>query len=318
MLNDFHKALVRADICPWCLGELDTGFECNNCSFDAQDIRDDEVADLILSVPPHFALTNVASGCTKRSGVLSAVGQDMVLWVQGQTKVGINVFSLSGTPTLTFLGSTDGVNYNTLSVGAYPAPVSGAAPGGWYGNLPTTQVGSTTAAGIFEVDVGNLQFVKVQMTAAVGATPSAKVIIAASSDGSYQESFQTPTNIGVNQSVVYPSNTSTAADLNTLTIPAVPNATINLTFCEVSMAGGGAGGNPQLRVWDNAVGNGVPLYSCFLTTPVGSVGTVQKVNLPEDAQRNVGVQGTPGNALVIQIRNLGNTASVINTRVSYL
>lgn len=264
-----------------------------------------------------MALTNVASGCTKRTGVLTATNQDLTLWVAGQSKVGINIFSVSGGPTLSFLGSTDGVSYNTLTVGAYPAAIGGTSPGGWYGNLPATQVTSTTAAGIYEVDVANLQFVRVQITSATG-TPSARVIMAASVDGSYQEAFLTPTNIGVTSSVVFPSTTSTAADVNTMTIPAVANATINLTFCEVSLVGGGFGGNAQLRIWDGAIGSGVPLFSDFLTSPVGSVGTVQKVNLPVDAQGNIGLQATPGNAMTIQIRNLGNTSSVINARVSYL
>ncbi len=30
------KMLVAEDRCPACLGELDTGWECNDCDFDAQ------------------------------------------------------------------------------------------------------------------------------------------------------------------------------------------------------------------------------------------------------------------------------------------
>ncbi len=281
-------------------------------------LTDDEVADLILATPTHYALTNVASGATKVTKVLNAVGQEVTIWVAGQTKVGINIFTLSGTPTLTFLGSTDGISYMPLTVGAYPSTVGGAAPGSWYGNLPSGGVTSTTVAGQFEVTDSNLQFVRVQMTGAVGATPSAKVILAASSDGSYQEAFLTPSNIGVSSSVVFPSTTSTAADTNTLAIPAVANACINLTFCEVELTGTGFGGNAQVRIWDGAVGTGVPLWQGFLTSPVGSVGTQQTLNLPKDAQGNVGLQGTPGNAMTIQIRNLGTTSSIINARVSYL
>ena len=103
-----------------------------------------------------------------------------------------------------------------------------------------------------------------------------------------------------------------------MTIPGQANRTINLTFLEISLVGTGFGGNAQLRIWDNTVGNGVPLFSDFITAPVGSVGTVQKINLPEDAQGNIGIQGTPGNALAIQIRNLGTTSSIINARASMM
>lgn len=262
-----------------------------------------------------MALTNVASGATKRTALLNAVGQEATLWVAGQSKVGINVFGVIGTVTLSFFASVDGITYYPLSLGAYPAGVSAAQVPVGGGNLPLTQVQTATANGQYEVNVQNITFVRVQQTAGAG---SGKVIIAASVDGSYQEAFLTPSNIGVTSSVVFPSTTSTASDTNTLTIPAVANAAINLTFCEVSCAGGGFGGNAQLRIWDGSVGNGVPLFSDFITAPIGSVGTVQKINLPTDAQNNVGLQGTPGNAMVLQIRNLGNTSTIINTRVSYM
>ena len=29
------RVLIREDICPECLGQLDTGYECNSCNFDA-------------------------------------------------------------------------------------------------------------------------------------------------------------------------------------------------------------------------------------------------------------------------------------------
>jgi hypothetical protein len=273
---------------------------------------------LAVTASLRMALTNVSSGATKTSKVLTATNQEVTIWCAGQAKVGINIFSVTGTNTFTFLQSQDGVSFSPLSVAPYPAA---QAPGFQVGgvatqtNLPTSAVQTATAAGQWEVNVGNIQFIRVQMTAGNGP---AKVIIAASVDGSYQEAFLTPTNIGVSSSVVFPSTTSTASDTNTMTIPAVPNATINLTFLEVSLAGGGFGANAQLRIWDSAVGNGVPLFSDFITAPVGSVGTVQKINLPTDAQGNVGLQGTPGNAMVVQIRNLGNTSSIMNSRVSYL
>jgi hypothetical protein len=279
---------------------------------------DEEVAEAIRSLPPHYALSNVQSGCTKVSKVLNALNQAVTIWCQGQSKLGINIFSVTGTNTFTFLGSVDGISFRPYSVAPYPeAQAAGFQVAGvpTTGNLPAVAVQQATGAGTWEADVGNLQFFRVQVTA--GAGP-AKVTLTASVDGSYQEAFQTPTNIGVTSAVVYPSTTSTASDLNTMTIPCPPNATINLTFLEVSLAGAGFGGNAQLKIWDTAVGNGVPLFSDFLTSPVGSVGSVQLINLPTDAQGNKGIQGSPGNPLVVQIRNLGQTSSIINSRVSYL
>lgn len=33
--NALAKPLVAEDVCPKCLGELDTGWECNDCGYDA-------------------------------------------------------------------------------------------------------------------------------------------------------------------------------------------------------------------------------------------------------------------------------------------
>jgi len=251
-----------------------------------------------------MALTNVSSGATKVSKVLNAVNQEVTIWCKGQAKVGIGITAVTGTPTISFFGSLDGLTFTPLTVGPYPSATPSAAG-----------VITATAAGNFEVNVQNYQFIRAQMTSGSGP---ATVIMAASVDGSYQEAFLSPAQVGISLSTLYPSTTSTAGDLNTMTIPAQANRTINLTFLEVSMVGPGQGGNAQLRIWDNLVGNGVPLFSDFLTSPVGSVGSVQKINLPEDAQGNKGIQGTPGNALVVQIRNLGNVSSIINARVSYI
>lgn len=248
-----------------------------------------------------MALTNVASGATRVSKTLNATNQEVTIWCEGQAKAGISVRSVTGTPTLKFFGSLDGLTFTALGVGAYPS----ATP-------PSTVVTSTTAAGSWEVNVQNYKFIRVQMTSGSGP---ATVVITASVDGSYQEAFASDAQ-GVSLAVVYPSTTSSAG-VNTMTIPAQSNRAINLTFLEISQAGGGAGGNAQLRIWDGSVGNGVPLYSCYLTPPAGSVGTVQKINLPEDAQGNKGIQATPGNAMVVQIVNLGNTTAIINARVSY-
>lgn len=251
-----------------------------------------------------MALTNVSSGCTKVTKILNAVNQEATIWCAGQAKVGIGIFTVTGTPTISFFGSLDGVTYNPITVGPYPT----ADP-------PAAGVTTTGAAGNFELPVQNYQFIKVKIT--TGAGP-ATVVLTASVDGSYQEAFTAPGSAGVTMATTYPSTTSTGTNANTMTIPAQANRAINLTFLEVELAGPGFGANAQLRIWDGAVGNGIPLFSSFITSPVGSVGSQQLINLPTDAQGNKGVQGTPGNVMNVQIVNLGTTSSIINARVSYM
>lgn len=244
---------------------------------------------------------------TKSSKVLNAVNQAATIFCEGMGKCGISIRSVTGTVVLSFLGSVDGVQFNPISVGAAPAALSSSQ-----GSLPGTAVQTTAAAGDFEVTVGNLKFIRVQMT--TGSGP-ATVVLGASDDGTYQEVFLDDDH-GTSLGVLYPSTTSSAG-VNTMTIPAVASRTIKLTSLEVTMTGVGFGGNAQLRIWDNAVFNGSPLYSAYLTGPVGSVGTQQKINLPEDAEGKKYITGKPGNALVIQIVNLGNVAATMNARNSY-
>lgn len=244
---------------------------------------------------------------TKSSKVLNAANQAVSIFCEGMGRCGISIRSVTGTVVLSFLGSVDGVNFIPVSAGAAPAALSSSQ-----GSLPGTAVQSASAAGDFELAVGNLKFVRVQMT--TGSGP-ATVVLGASDDGSYQEVFLDDDQ-GVSLGVVFPSTTSSSGS-NTMTIPAVASRTIKLTFLHISMAGGGFGGNAQLRVWDNAVGNGAPLYSAYLTAPVGSVGTVQKLDLPEDADGKKYITGKPGNAMVVQIINLGNTSAIMNGRYTY-
>lgn len=238
---------------------------------------------------------------SKVTKILTAVNQEATIWCAGASKVGISIRNVTGTPTLKFYGSVDGVRFEPISVGAYPS----ATP-------PATTVTSVTAAGSYETLTQGYNFIRVQMTDGSGP---ATVVLAASSDGSYQEVFLSDAQ-GVSQAVLFPSTTSSAG-VNTMTIPAQANRAINLTFLEVSMAGPGFGSGAQLRIWDGSVGNGSPLYSAYLTTPVGSVGSVQKINLPTDEGGNIGIQATPGNAMVVQIINLGNNAAILNARVSF-
>jgi hypothetical protein len=34
------RTLIEQDICPMCMGELDTGWECNSCNYDAKELAD--------------------------------------------------------------------------------------------------------------------------------------------------------------------------------------------------------------------------------------------------------------------------------------
>ncbi len=249
-----------------------------------------------------MALTNVSSGATKVTKVLTAANQEATIWCEGQAKVGISIRSVTGTVVVSFFGSLDGLTFNALAVGTYPS----ATP-------PATNVLTTAAAANYEVNCQNYKFIRAQMTTGTGPVT---VILTASVDGSYQEAFADSVQ-GVNLGVIYPSTTSSSG-VNTMTIPAQANRTPNLTFLELSLAGAQGGSGAQLRIWDGSVGNGVPLYSCYITTTSGSIGSVQKINLPEDAQGNKGLQGTPGAALVVQIINLGSTTVIMNARVSYL
>lgn len=241
-----------------------------------------------------MALTKV----TKR---LNAVDQEATIYCEGQAKVGISIRSVTGTPTLKFYGSLDGLTFSVITVGPYPSAVPSAAG-----------VTSVTAAGSWEVPAQNYKFIRVQMTSGAGPVT---VVLTAATDGSYQEAFADAAQ-GVSLSVIYPSTTSSSG-ANTMTIPGQANRSIYMTFLEVSQVGPGQGGNAQLRVWDSSVGNGVPLYSCYITAPVGSVGSVQQINLPEDEDGRQGILGTPGNDLVVQIINLGNVSAIMNARVSY-
>lgn len=243
----------------------------------------------------------VSSGATKVNKVLTAVNQEVTIWCDGQSKIGVNIPAMTGTNTVTFTASEDGVKFVPVSVGAYPS----ATP-------PASAAQTATATGAWELPVQNYKFFRAQLTSGSGPVT---VQLSASVDGSYQEIFLGAA--GVSLATLFPSTTSSAG-ANTMTIPAQANRAVNLTFLQVSMTGPGFGGNAELRIWDNAVNNGAPLYRTWLTSPVGSVGTVQNISLPTDSQGNAGVQSSPGNALVVQIINLGNTSATINARTSML
>lgn len=105
------------------------------------------------------------------------------------------------------------------------------------------------------------------------------------------------------------SNTGT----NVLTQAAAAGVTWNLTALEVSFAGPSYGPNAKLTIYDGAVG-GTILHRDFLNQPTGSVGIVQKINLPQDAQGRVGLQALTGNAMNIVVDGYGANQCSINAR----
>ncbi len=115
-------------------------------------------------------------------------------------------------------------------------------------------------------------------------------------------------------SLVY-SNSQSNTGTGTLTAPASVGVVWNLTFLEISLSGSGySGPGATLTIYDGPVGTGTVLFKDFLALPVGSVGTVQKINLPVDAQGHVGLQALPGNAMNIVVQGVGSNLISINGR----
>lgn len=113
-------------------------------------------------------------------------------------------------------------------------------------------------------------------------------------------------------SLIYVSNAA-ASGINTLTQAAAANVTWNLTYLEISFAGPGFGANGKVTIYDGTVAGNV-LFAQFLTSPVGSVGTVQKIDLPVDGLGRPGLQANTGNAMTIVVNGFGNNQSIINAR----
>ena len=222
----------------------------------------------------------------RTSEVLNADGMSLTIFCGGQSNVGVG---LTGTwvGTASFYGSTDGLNFFALSLTPF---ASGTA------------VTTATANGNYFTNVKNLIAIRVTFTRTSG---SLVVIMAAAIDSSWQDAFATAIQIA--------NSSSTTSGTNTLTQAAQANRAWNLTFLEVSIAGlSFPGGVGQITVYDGAITGNV-LYKAFLTQGVGSVGTVQKMNLPTGADGNPSVKGTPGNAMTIVLSGLSSQASVINT-----
>lgn len=108
------------------------------------------------------------------------------------------------------------------------------------------------------------------------------------------------------------SNTGTC----TYTQAAAYNVTWAITSLEVSFAGPSYGPNARLTVWDGAIGTGTIIYRCFLNQPTGSIGIVQKINLAQDQNGNVGLQASTGNAVNVVVDGFGANQCSLNMRFS--
>lgn len=218
--------------------------------------------------------------------VLNATGMSLTVFVGGSSNIGLGI---TGTwvGTLTFYGSTDGINF-------FPITMTPFASG--------TAVGSATANGNYFTPTQNYLAIRVTFTRTSG---SATITIASAVDASWQNAFLSASTICV--------SSTTSGGNNTLTQAAQANRAWNLTFLEISLAGVIIGAALQVDIFDGGVA-GTKLYSAFLTqTGTGSVGTVQKINLPAD-----GITNTPGNAMTIVVRGTPSAlqSNTINAKFS--
>ncbi len=114
------------------------------------------------------------------------------------------------------------------------------------------------------------------------------------------------------------TNAQSSTGTCTATAPASPSVVWNLSSLSISMAGPTGGLNSKLTIYDGAVG-GTVLFAAFLTGPgitAGSVGYIQDIPLPKTPQGIQSLQGTPGNAMNIQVVGTGANQVSINARFS--
>lgn len=122
------------------------------------------------------------------------------------------------------------------------------------------------------------------------------------------------------------SNAQASNGTTTVTAPAGAGTTWNLTSLIISQAGPTIGPNGKVTVYDGAVG-GTVLFAAFLGAPggagvggnasgPGSVGIIQDIPLPKSPAGIPGVQGTPGNAMTVQVTGTGVNQVSVNARFS--
>lgn len=109
-------------------------------------------------------------------------------------------------------------------------------------------------------------------------------------------------------------NSQSTTGTCTLTAPAGPGVTWNLTSLSVSLAGPTQGANGKVTVYDGAIG-GTVIYAEFLPGPgVGSVGNTIECKIPKGPNGNPSLQGTPGNVMTIVVNGTGVNQVSVNAR----
>ena len=208
--------------------------------------------------------------------VLTADQMSLTLFCGGMGKVGVNLAG-TWTGTVTFLGTTDGLNFRPVAVTPFP---SGAT------------VNSATVNGSWEFQCQNFVAFKALFSRTSG---SVTCKLAASVDSSYQDAFLTPTSIYVNgaasgatNTVTQPAQANRAWRLRTLVV------TVNSAATWVS--------SPNVQVTDGA-------SSVIWAGDIPTTAGVYTIPLPADPNTpgitGGGLVGTPGNSMVITVASGG-------------
>lgn len=110
----------------------------------------------------------------------------------------------------------------------------------------------------------------------------------------------------------------------TATASASPGVTWTLCSLQISQSGATVGPNGKVTVYDGAVGSGTVIFSAFLSAPGagyggslplgGSVGVIQDIPLPLTPDGKRSLQGSPGNAMNVQVTGTGGNSVIINAR----
>lgn len=135
--------------------------------------------------------------------------------------------------------------------------------------------------------------------------------------------------IPTHEAVTFTSATSNTGT-TTATAPATTGVTWTLTSLSISQSGGSIGPNAKVTIYDGAVG-GTVIFQGWLSSPGaamfsspgavtgglgGSVGIIQPIPLPKTPAGIESLQGTPGNAMNIQVTGTSNNNTAINARFS--
>ncbi len=219
---------------------------------------------------------------------LNATGMGLTLWCGSLSYAGFGI-SGSWVGTIKFYGTTDGLNFQPISVTPF---ASG------------TDVTSTTANGSWFIPARNYLAVRVVFTRTSG---TAIVKLAASTDSSYQDAFLASTSKFV--------NTTATGGANTTTITAQANRAWRLRTLIVSADTTPTwAASPNVKVTDGA---STIIWALDLPATAG----VYNVPLPADSNTpgltGGGVVGTAGSSMVITVASgAGSVKTNVNAELT--